>query len=112
MTGLRSAFAEIQNRPEALAAVRQIEEKQKAFDLKGQANAPVAASAFVQGAGAGGARVQAAYDAASRQAQPAEPQPAAPAFPPSPTPLPQPVPLAANRAATLSAYGRAAQYRP
>ena len=108
LSGLRSAYAEIMNKPEAQAASRQIASRQNAFDIKGQANAPKETS-FVPGTGAGNARVQAAYDAAVRHAQPATPQ-AAPPVSEAPPVLPQSAPLSANRAASLSAYGRSAQY--
>ena len=99
LSGLRSAYAEIQNRPEAQAVSQQIASRQRAFDIKGRAEAPAASA---PGAGAGSARVQAAYDAVARNVQPAASLPEA-----SPPP---PAPLNANRAASISAYGRAAQY--
>ena len=112
LAGLRSAYAEIQNRPEAQAAARQIADKQRAFDIKGQANRPVEVSS-THNAGVGGAKAHAAYDMAARQVQPvAVPLPETQAAPEAPAIVPQAAPLGANRAASLSAYGRAAQHTP
>ena len=106
LTGLRSAYAEILNRPEAQAASRQITDKQKAFDIKGHANVPTEAPS-AHGAGVGGARAQAAYGTAARLSQPLAAS--SPTSEPA-TSLPQAVPLNVNRAVSMSAYGRAAQY--
>ena len=117
LTGLRSAYAEILNRPDAQAASRQIASKQKAFDIKGRADTPQASAPV--SAPTGGMRAQAAYDVAARQLA-TTPAPAVPAAPSqyqseaasvTEEQLPGITP-SVNRSAS-TAYGRAvSQYRP
>jgi flagellar protein FliS len=96
LSGLRSAYAEIMNRPEALAASRDIEEKQKAFSIKGKAEATPGAAVFPAGRQSD-TRMPSAYAAG--------PQP--------PASVPETPAIAgtgASMATSMAAYGRAARY--
>jgi flagellar protein FliS len=102
LSGLRSAYAEIMNRPEALAASRDIEEKQKAFSIKGKADA--VPGAVFPADGHSDTRMP-SYAAARQKNEAAGAQ--APAFAPE---SPASAGTGVSVATSMAAYGRAARY--
>lgn len=94
LSGLRSAYSDIMNNPDALAAGQQIAAKQKSFNIKGQANMQSAAPTQPL---AGGARAQMAYATAARQValspQPGQPSAVMPGMPQTASPMPPSAPV-------------------